>query len=75
MLLFLFLFKILISALSSIIDVISSSLTDKVSILLELMNIILKYKKNEKIIDNLKNINLDTIDNSTKFLILNILEN
>ena len=39
------------------------------------MNIILKYKKNEKIIDNLKNINLDTIDNSTKFLILNILEN
>ena len=43
--------------------------------LLELMNIILKYKKNEEIINNLKNINLDTIDNSTKFLILNILEN
>lgn len=43
--------------------------------LLELMNIILKYNKNQKIINNLKNINLDTIDNSTKFLILNILEN
>ena len=42
--------------------------------LLELTHIIIKCKKNDFILNDLKKIDLNKVDNSTKFLLLNILE-